>query len=62
MALFYRVRAFGEPRGPWRSTKRKAQDDAIAQDLGEYDEGGTFYLSAPADLEWIHEDQLRKRA
>jgi hypothetical protein len=60
MSLFYRVSAFGQPRGPWRSSRRRAQLDAVDLGLGEFDEWGRFYVAVPGDIEWIHENQLRK--
>ena len=62
MALFYRITAFGKPRGPWRATKRLARFDAVEMQLGSFDEEGRFFLDAIAGLEWIHEDQLKLRA
>lgn len=62
MALFYRLVVFGKPKGPWRYTEKMARQDALELELGSYDEDGQFYLTAPADFEWIHEDQLRLRA
>lgn len=55
MALVYRVIALGEPRGPWRTKKRQAEQDAIAQGLGEVDEWGEFYLDGLASIEWMRE-------
>ena len=62
MSLFYRVCSFGKPRGPWRPTKRQAQQDAIELGLGEYDEWGKFFVSVPGDIEAVHERFLRLRA
>ena len=62
MALFYRVVSFGKPKGPWRSSRRQAQGDAIKLGLGSYDDWGKFYATVPGDIEWIHGDQLRLRA
>jgi hypothetical protein len=62
VALLYRVIAFGKPKGPWRATRRKAELDALAQGLGEYDEWGGFYLDAPADIEWMREPEIRLSA
>lgn len=62
MALYYRVVACGEPKGPWRVTKRQAEADAIQTGWGERDEDGRTYLDALASIEWCHEDALRLRA
>lgn len=62
LGLFYRASAFGVAHGPWRGSKRKAEQDALAAELGSYDEWGKFYLSAGAEIEWIHENELRKSA
>lgn len=62
MALFYRVMFLGEPKGPWRGSKRKAQQDALAMGYGSYDDDGLFFLDAMADFAWVHEDQLKLRA
>ncbi len=62
MALWYRLVAFGEPRGPWRARKSQVRRDAVSQALGEFDECGQFYLDGCAKVEWIHEDDLRQRA
>ncbi len=61
MALRYRVVAFGEAQGPWRMRRREAERDAIARDLGEFDEWGQFYLSAHASIQWIREEALMAR-
>jgi hypothetical protein len=62
MALYYRVCSFGKPQAPWRSSRKKAQQDAVALGLGEYDEWGKFYISVPGDIEWIHERELSRVA
>jgi hypothetical protein len=62
MALLYRVVVFGKPKGPWRFKRRDAQQDAIELDLGGYDEWGSFYISVPADIEWMREEQVRLSA
>jgi hypothetical protein len=45
VSLYFRVSAFGKPKGPWRSTEKRAQADAIEHGLGGYDEWGVFFLS-----------------
>lgn len=60
MSLYFRVSAFGKPKGPWRSTEKRAQADAIEHGLGGYDEWGVFFLSAEANMDWIHENEIRR--
>lgn len=62
MACFYRVVSFGKPMGPWRSQRRHAQQDAVALDLGSYDDYGVFWATVPGDIEWIHETALKSNA
>lgn len=60
MACWYRVEMFGEPKAPWRPTKKQAERDASNLCLGEYDDWGKFYVTAPASIEWVHENNLRR--
>lgn len=60
MALYYRATNMGRALGPWRAYKRRAQQDAADAGLGEYDEWGAFYLSVPAEIEWMHEREFMK--
>jgi len=62
MACFYRLLVFGKPAGPWRSRQAQVRQDAAAKGVGQMDEDGQFYLDGYADVEWIHEDALRRRA
>lgn len=62
MSLFYRVKVFGTPRGPWRPVRRQAQQDAIELGLGEYDEWGKFFVSVPGEIEELHERFVRQTA
>ncbi len=62
MAVQYRVVAFGKAQGPWRWTERRAEEDAVAQGLAEYDEWGQLYLDAPASIEWKFFEELRRSA
>lgn len=62
MAVEYRVVAFGKPQGPWRSSERKAEEDAVGQGLAEVDEWGQLYLEGPANIEWRYYDELRRSA
>lgn len=55
MSLCYRVRVFGQAKGPWRRVKRQAHTDAIELGIGSYDEWGTFFVSVPGDIEELHE-------
>lgn len=60
--LLFRVAYFGEARGPWRRTRRKAEADAIDLGLGTRDEYGRFYLDAGAELAWMHENEMARLA
>lgn len=60
MSLFYRIASFGNPRGPWRPTQRRAEADAAELGLGDYDEWGKFFVDAGSEIEWIHEYALKK--
>jgi hypothetical protein len=60
--LFYRVREFGKPKGPWRVSKRLAQQDALDLGLGEYDEWGIFFVHVPGEIEELHERFVRQTA
>lgn len=53
--LLYRVRMFGQPKAPWRRVKRLAEQDALDLGLGSFDEWGKFFVSAPAEIEEVHE-------
>ncbi|MDF2494540.1 MAG: hypothetical protein K0S66_1474 [Sphingomonas sp.] len=48
---WYRALCFGKPCGPWRFGAQAACRDLIAQDLGSYDEEGTFFITVPGGLE-----------
>lgn len=50
----------GEPKGPWRATRKQAEIDATGAGLGERDEWGSFYLDAFADIEERHENELMR--
>jgi len=58
VCLWYRVVLLGQPKGPWRPTRKQAEADAASADLGERDEWGSFYLDAFADIEARHENDL----
>lgn len=58
--LYYRVTAFGRPRGPWRTTIRAARRDAIDAGVGQYDDDHRFFLDAIADIESMHEYELMR--
>lgn len=62
MALQYRVVAFGKPRGPWRTKKRQAVQDALSAGLAEVDEWGQLYLDGVAAIEWQLEPETRLSA
>lgn len=59
--LRYRVRAFGKPQSPWRTSKRLAERDAETLDLGSRDEWGDFYLSAEATFDEVHEFEIMRQ-
>lgn len=48
---WYRATCFGKPIGPWRSSREAARRDLMDEDLGEYDEWGSFFISVPGDIE-----------
>ena len=50
---FYRVACFGDPRGPWRLQRDQARRDAIDQELGCFDERGTFFALVPGTIQSI---------
>lgn len=60
--LFYRVREFGRPKGPWRAVKRQAEQDALELGLGDYDEWGKFFVSVPGEIEELHERFVKQTA
>jgi hypothetical protein len=60
VCLFYRVVAFGRPRGPWRTTMAAARRDAIDAGLGSFDDEQRFFLDAVADVETVHEYELMR--
>lgn len=60
MCLWFRAVLLGEPKGPWRATRKQAEADAAAAGLGERDEWGTFYLDAFADIQACHENELMR--
>jgi hypothetical protein len=60
--LLYRVTVFGVPKGPWREDREQARRDAIEQELGCYDERGTFYLIVPGEMQVYDSEQLRRVA
>lgn len=62
VALYYRASVLGRALGPWRANKRRARQDAIEAGFGEYDEWGAFFLSVPAEIEWMHELEFMKLA
>jgi hypothetical protein len=62
MAVQYRVVAFGKARGPWRWTEKRAEADAVAEGLAEYDEWGQLYLDAPAVIQWRYREEVRRSA
>jgi hypothetical protein len=62
VAVEYRVVSFGKPQGPWRDTERRAENDAVAQGLAEYDEWGQLYLDATTSIEWRFYEELRRSA
>lgn len=58
VSTFYRVTAFGKPRGPWRATLPSARRDAVEAGLGAFDEDQRFFLDGIADIETAHENEL----
>lgn len=60
--LFYRVREFGRPKGPWRACRRQAERDALELGLGDFDEWGTFFVAVPAEIEELHERFVKESA
>lgn len=62
MALQYRVVAFGQPSGPWRTKRRQAESDAVALGLASHDEWGQLYLDAPVAIEWRRDEEVRMSA
>lgn len=50
---FYRAACFGDPRGPWRLHRDQARRDAVDQELGSFDERGTFYALVPGNIQSI---------
>ena len=60
VCLYYRVTAFGRPRGPWRATMTAARRDAIDAGLGQYDDEQRFFLDGVADIESAHEYELMR--
>jgi len=62
VALWYRATCFGRPKGPWRTRRRDAENDAVAQGLGEYDEWGQLYLEGPTEIEWSRMPEIKMRA
>ncbi len=49
----YRVLSFSKPIGPWRATKKLAQEDAVDVGLGSYDEWGKFWTTVPGTIQRI---------
>lgn len=47
----YRATSFGKPAGPWRSNRDDMRKDLIAQNLGSYDDWGTFFITVPGGFE-----------
>ena len=48
----YRVVVFGRPRGPWRETRRDAEQDAIDRGLAAYDRSRReHFIAVPTDIE-----------
>jgi hypothetical protein len=47
----FRFLTFGQPVAPWRATRREAEEDAIAAELGERDEQyGRFFVTVPGEI------------
>jgi len=55
MRTVYRAKCFNRPVGPWRTSRERAVNDLIAQNLGSYDEWGHFFITVPGELEWKFE-------
>jgi hypothetical protein len=49
----YRVVCFRQPRGPWRLDRIRAEQDAVEERLGCYDEWGRFWATVPGDIETL---------
>lgn len=49
---FHRLVMFGRALGPWRSERKYAEQDAIHEKLGSY-ENGTFYVTVPGNIQTI---------
>jgi hypothetical protein len=47
----YRVVCFGKPKGPWRLERFQAQQDAVEEKLGSFDEWGQFWTTVPGEIE-----------
>jgi hypothetical protein len=47
----YRVVSFGQAKGPWRLERVQAQNDAVDEGLGSFDEYGQFWITVPGDIE-----------
>lgn len=62
MAVQYRVVAFGEAKGPWRWSERKAEEDAVSEGLAEVDEWGQLYLDGTTEIEWRFVEEVRRSA
>lgn len=59
---YWRITVFGAAKGPWRSDRRLARQDAIELGLGSYDEWGVFYTTVPGHIEVCDEMSLKRRA
>ena len=49
--FFYRVRCFRRAEGPWRADRDQARQDAIALNLGCFDDWGQYYDIMPGNIE-----------
>lgn len=47
---WYRALCMGRPVAPWRRDRDVARQDLIDNQLGSYDEWGTFYVTVPGGL------------
>lgn len=47
----YRATCFGRAIGPWRASLERARRDLIAENLGDYDEWGCFFITVPGEIE-----------